>query len=202
MLVSSNLLSYDIQNTVMNTHTKQPRMVNPGTEQTFIRQNTVPGGLEVHTTDGVVEVDTTQCRESMGYGQLSDMSLVKDRAQVGKEKCAEFTRRTAQDGEAMVENRVTQKELAHQHFMEENLPDETVLKFYPGVPPEVTVRPGTTDIQHHPTDVNIDWENTDIVGYQLERGTVSFDIVQKAYIHFTYTGQPNYFPDPDFFSMA
>lgn len=201
-MISSNLLDYDIQNTILNTHTKHPRMVNPGTEQTFIRQNTQPGGLEVHTTDGYIEVDTTQCRESMGYGQLSDMSLIKRRGEIGKQKCDERMRQTVQDGATMVERKTTQKEIAHQHFMERNTPEDPVLKFYPGVPPELTAHPGTTDIQHHPTEVNIDWENTGIVGYRLERGTVNFDIVQKAYIHFTYTGGPNYFPEPDFLSWA
>ena len=202
MLVSSNLLNYDIQDTVMNTSIKHPRMVNPGTEQTFIRQNTEAGGLEVHTTDAVIEVDTTQCRESMGYGQLSDMSLLKRRGELAKEACAEYTRRTAQDGEAYVYEQATTYQLKKQKFMEDRKPETPVLKFYPGVPPEVTVNPGTTDIQHHPTELSIDWENTDIVGYQLDRGTVSFDIVQKAYVHFTYMGEPNYFPEPDFLSWA
>ena len=65
-MVSFNLLSYNIQDTIMNTTIKHPRMVNPGTEQTFIRQDTDLGGLEVHTTKGIIEVDTTACRESMG----------------------------------------------------------------------------------------------------------------------------------------
>ena len=84
-MVSHNLLDYHIQNTVMNTSIKHPRMVNPGTEQTFIRQDTQPGGLEVHTTDGIIEIDTTAARESMGYGQLSDEHMVERLAEKGKQ---------------------------------------------------------------------------------------------------------------------
>lgn len=201
-MVSHNLLDYTIQNTVMNTSIKQPRMVNPGTEQIFIRQQTDLGGLEVHTTDGIVEIDTTAARESMGLGQLSDASMVKHYAEAGKQKCAEFTRRTAQDGRQLVRKRATKVQLENQHYIQDRLPDPTGMAFFPGVPAEVNVRPGTTDISHHPAEVNIDWANTGIVPYQLDRGTVTFDIVQKAYVHFQYMGEPNFFPDPDFQSWA
>lgn len=201
-MIGTDLLRYDIQNTIINTTTKQLSMTNPGTEQTFIRQNTEQGGLEVHTTKGVVNVDTTECRESMGYGQLSDMSFIKRRGEIGKEKCAEYTRRTAQDGKAYVYDQATTYQLKKKKFMEDRTPDTPVLKFYPGVPPEVTAEPGTTDIQHHPTEVNIDWENTGIVSYHFEQGGVNFDVVQRAYVHFNYIGGPNYFPEPDFLSWA
>lgn len=195
MFVSPNLLNYDIHNTVMNTSIKQPRMVNPGTGfRIFLDQTTTPGGLEVHTTDGYIEVDTTPCRESMGYGQLSDASLVKRKAEEGKEKCAEYTRSLAREGDAYIYDQASEAQIQENRFKENIAPKGTELVFYPAVPPELTAHPGTTDIEHHPTDVNIDWQNTDIIKYQLERGTVSFDIVQKAYIDFTYTGEPIYFP--------
>lgn len=199
MFVSSNLLNYDIHNTVLNTSIKQPRMVNPGTGfRTFIDQTTEPGGFEIHTTDAVIEVDATQCRESMGYGQLSDASLVKRRAEIGKEKCAEYTRRLAQEGDAYIYDRATDAQIMDKRFKENITPETPVLKFFPGVPPEVTVHPGTTDIEYSPTELNIDWKDTDVIKYQLDRGTVNFDIAQKAYINFTYTGEPIYFPLNEF----
>lgn len=201
-MVSNNLLDYTIQNTVMNTSIKQPRMVNPGTEQTFIRQQTDLGGLEVHTTDGIIEVDTTAARESLGLGHMSDASMIKHYVEVGKKACEKFTRRTAQDGDALVRKKATRAQLTNRHYVEDRLPEPTGLAFIPSAPAELNAKPGKTDISHHPTEVNIDWANTGIVPYQLDRGTVTFDIVQKAYVSFQYMGKPNFFPDPEFQSWA
>lgn len=201
-MVSNNLLNYIIQDTVMNTHIKHPRMVNPGTEQTFIRQDTDLGGLEVHTTDGIIEVDTTAARESMGLGQLSDGEMIKHYAELGKRHREEFTKQTVSDGRQLSMKRATKLQLTNRHFVESKLPKQTGTAFYPSAPAELNARPGTTDISHHPTEVNIDWANTDIVPYYLDRGTVTFDIVQKAYVHFQYLGQPNFFPDQNFQSWA
>lgn len=201
-MVSNNLLNYLIQDTVMNTSIKHPRMVNPGTEQTFIRQDTNPGGLEVHTTDGIIEIDTTAARESMGLGQLSDLKMLKYYTQQAKQACAEGTKRTASDGEIMAKGRATRVQLTNNHYIQDRLPETAGMVFYPSEDVELNAKPGTTDISHHPTEVNIDWANTDIVPYELDRGTVTFDIVQRAYVHFQYMGEPNFFPDPNFQSWA
>lgn len=201
-VVSNNLLNYHIQDTVMNTTVRHPRMVNPGTEQTFIRQDTDLGGLEVHTTDAVIDIDTTAARESMGFGQMSDRSMLEKLDQKGKQVCADYTRSIVRKGNMVVENRTPPSQLARMDYMSKRQPEETVMAFYPAVPAEVDVNPGTTDIRHNPTQVNIDWANTDIVPYRLERGTVSFDIVQRAYVDFTYMGDPMFFPDPEFQAWA
>lgn len=201
-MVGFNLLSYNIQDTVMNTTINHPRMVNPGTNQTFIRQNTELGGLEVHTTDAVIEVDTTACRESMGLGQLSDASMIRYFVDQGYQVADEATRRIVQQGNAVEENRTPPSEIAASEFMEKNIPVDANIAFFPKVRPDITVNPGTTDISQRPTQVNIDWENTGIVPYQLQRGTVSFDIVQKAYVDITYLGEPLFFPDPEFQAWA
>lgn len=201
-MVSLNLLSYNIQDTIMNTTIKHPRMVNPGTEQTFIRQDTDLGGLEVHTTKGLIEVDTTACRESMGLGELRDYTLVKMYADKGYQVADEATRRIVQQGNMVEMNRTPPSEIKKQEFLQKNEPVDANIAFYPEVAPELTLRKGETDITHHPTEVNIDWENTQIVPYRLDRGTVNFDIVQKAYVDITYLGEPMFFPDPEFQSWA
>ncbi|MCI8602621.1 MAG: hypothetical protein HFE79_00505 [Ruminiclostridium sp.] len=201
-MVSFNLLSYNIQDTIMNTTIKHPRMVNPGTEQTFIRQDTDLGGLEVHTTKGIIEVDTTACRESMGLGELKDYTLVKMYADKGYQVADEATRRIVQQGDMVEMNRTPPSEIKKQEFLQKNEPVDANIAFYPEVAPELTLRKGETDITQHPTEVNIDWENTQIVPYQLDRGTVNFDIVQKAYIDITYLGEPMFFPDSEFQAWA
>ena len=185
---------------IMNTSIKHPRMVNPGTEQTFIRQDTDLGGLEVHTTDGIIEVDTTAARESMGLGQLTNGEVIKRYAELGQKHREEFTKQTVKDGRQLSMKRATKLQLTNRHFFESKLPDPVGTAFYPSVPAELNAKPGTTDISHHPTEVNIDWANTDIVPYYLDRGTVTFG--QKAYVHFQYLGEPNFFPDPNFQSWA
>ena len=196
-MINPDLLHYNIQDTVMNTSIKHPRMVNPGQEYTFIRQNTNPGGLEVHTTDAYIEIDTKAARESLGLGHMFDASMVKLFADRGKADCAEFTRQTARDGEAMVKYRTPPSQIAKQHFMQERQvePSQAQLTFIPSEQADIEVTRGGVEIDHHPTEVNIDWANTGIVPYQLDRGTVTFDIVQRAYVDILYMGDPDYFPD-------
>lgn len=196
-MINPDLLHYNIQNTVMNTSIKHPRMVNPGQEYTFIRQNTNPGGLEVHTTDANIDIDTTAARESLGLGHMSDASMVKMYFEKGKQSIADYTRQLARDGQAMVKQRMSPVQLAKQHYWEERRvePVRDYLTFLPSEEPDIHVTRGGVEIDHHPTEVNIDWANTGIVPYQLDRGTVTFDIVQRAYVDIMYMGDPDYFPD-------
>ena len=196
-MISPDLLHYNIQNTVMDTSIKHPRMVNPGQNYDFIRQNTNPGGIEVHTRDALVEVDTKAARESLGLSNLTDASMVKMFAQRGKEDCADFTRQTARDGEAMVRQRMSPAQIAKQHYWQQRRvePSQAQLTFIPSEDADIEVTRGGVEIDHHPTEVNIDWANTEIVPYQLDRGTVTFDIVQRAYVDIMYMGDPDYFPD-------
>lgn len=196
-MINPDLLHYNIQNTVMNTSIKHPRMVNPGQDYIFIRQDTQAGGIEVHTTDARIDIDTTAARESLGLGHMSDASMVKLYADRGKRDVADFTRQTARDGEAMVKQRMSPIQLARQHYWQERQvePSQARLTFLPSEDADIQVTRGGVEIDHHPTDVNIDWANTDIVPYQLDRGTVTFDIVQRAYVDIMYMGDPDYFPD-------
>lgn len=172
-------------------------MVNPGQNYLFYHQDSEPGGIEVHTTEADIDIDTKAARESLGFGHMFDDTMVRLYAQRGKEACAEFTKRTAQDGEAMVRQRMFGPQLAKKHFFEDRRvePSQAVLTWLPSEEPDITVTRGGVDIDIHPTELNIDWANTDIVPYQLDRGTVTFTVVQKAYIDIIYMGEPDYFPD-------
>ena len=206
-MISSDLLHYNIQPTVLDTSIKHPRMVNPGQDYIFIRQNTQPGGIEVHTTEADIQIDTKAARESMGLRNLSDESFIRMHVQKAKQDCADFTRQTARDGEAMVRQRMSPAQIAKQHYWQDRQvePSQAQLTFIPSEDADVDVQRGGVDITHHPTEVNIDWANTGIVPYQLDRGTVTFNVVQRAYVDIMYMGAPDYFPDsaaPEFSARA
>lgn len=195
-MVSPDLLHYNIYNTIMNTSIKHPRMVNPGQDFIFIRQDTAQGGIEVHSADAFVEIDTKAARESLGFGHMFDGTMVKYFADKGKQSIADLTRQIVNDGDAMVKYRTSPVQLAKQHFLEDRKvePSQAQLTFIPSEDADINVREGYVDINYDPTDLNISWANTGIVPYQLDRGTVTFDIVQKAYIDMLYMGDPIYFP--------
>ena len=206
-MINSDLLHYNIQPTVMDTSIKHPRMVNPGQDWLFIRQDTKLGGIEVHTTNADIQVDTKAARESLGLGHMYDDSMVKMYAEKGKRSIADLTRRIVNDGKAMVEDRASPIQLARQHYWQERRvePSQAQLTFIPSEGADVEVTRGGVEINHNPTQVNIDWANTDIVPYELDRGTVNFTIVQRAYVDIMYLGDPDYFPDsaaPEFSARA
>ena len=206
-MISSDLLHYNIQPTVLDTSIKHPRMVNPGQEWLFLRQNTEPGGIEVHTTEARMDIDTTAARESIGLGHMSDASMVDYYANKGKQSIADLTRQIVNDGDSMVKYRNTAVQVATQHYWQDRKtePSQAQLTFIPSEDADINVTRGGVEINHNPTQVNIDWANTGIVPYQLDRGTVTFNVVQKAYVDIMYMGSPDYFPDsaaPEFSARA
>lgn len=206
-MISSDLLHYNIQPTILDTSIKHPRMVNPGQEWLFLRQNTRQGGIEVHTTEADIQIDTTAARESLGLGHMSDASMVRLYADRGRQSIADLTRQIVNDGDAMVESRATAISVATQHYWQERKvePSQAQLTFIPSEDADIDVTRGGVEINHNPTEVNIDWANTGIVPYQLDRGTVTFNVVQRAYVDIMYMGSPDYFPDsaaPEFSARA
>lgn len=196
-MINSDLLHYNIQPTVLDTSIKHPRMVNPGQNWLFLRQNTQPGGIEVHTTEADIHIDTKAARESMGLSNMSDEAFIRMHVDKARQDCADFTRQTVHDGEAMVRQRMSPATLAKQHYWQNRKvePSQAQLTFIPSEDANVEVTRGGVEINHRPTEVNIDWANTDIVPYQLDRGTVNFTVVQRAYVDIMYMGSPDYFPD-------
>lgn len=201
-MVGFNLLNYDIHDTIMNTTIKQPRMVNPGTEKNFIRQESKLSFLETDISMPLVEIDYTPCWDTYGFGHMRDSELVKTYVNKGYQVADEATRRIVQQGNMVEMNRTPPSEIKAQEFLEKNEPVDANIAFIPSEKPDLTVHEGEVDLTPHPSDLNIDWENTQIVPYQLDRGTVTFDIVQKAYIDITYMGGPLFFPDPEFQAWA
>lgn len=193
--------------TIMETSITQPRMVNPGTERIFIRQDTDWGGMEVRSQDAAVTMDSTAARESIGMGNWRDSTFVRHFAEQGERKLEEGNYRRLEEGRAMEESRATPVQLEQRREASERSKavDNTVLAFVPSEPVDIDVRRGGVDIEHRPTEVNIDWENTETVPYRLIRGTVDFNIVRKAYVDVTYLGDPIYFPEsaaPEFSARA
>lgn len=201
-MVGLNLLNYNIQDTIMNTNIKPPRMVNPGTDRNFYRQESQFSFLEMDISMPLVEVDSTLTWESYGFCHLRDSTMVKMYVDKGYQVADEATRRIVQQGNMVEMNRTPPSEIKAQEFLEKNEPVDANIAFIPKEKPEMTVHEGEVELTPHPSELNIDWENTQIVPYQLDRGTVTFDIVQKAYIDIVYMGDPLFFPDQNFQSWA
>lgn len=201
-MVGLNLLNYNIQDTIMNTNIKPPRMVNPGTENNFYRQESQFSFLEMDISMPLVEVDSTLTWESYGFGHLRDSTMVKMYVDKGYQVADEATRRIVQQGNMVEMNRTPPSEIKAQEFLEKNEPVDANIAFIPKEKPEMTVHEGEVELTPHPSELNIDWEDTRIVPYQLERGTVTFDIVQRAYIDIVYMGDPLFFPDQNFQAWA
>ena len=201
-MVGFNLLNYNIQDTIMNTTIKHPRMVNPGTNQLFYRQESKFAFMGIDSTLPFVEIDLSAARESMGIGHLTDMGVVKMCVDKGYQVADEATRRIVQQGNMVEMNRTPPSEIKKQEFLQKNEPVDANIDFIPKTGPDFTVHEGEVNLEPQPSDLNIHWEDTQIVPYQLDRGTVNFDIVQKAYIDIIYMGDPLFFPDPEFQSWA
>lgn len=177
-------------------------MVNPGTDKNFYRQESKFSFLEMDISLPLVEIDYSPCWASYGFGHMTDAQLVQTYVDKGYRVADEATRRIVQQGDMVEMNRTPPSEIKKQEFLEKNQPVDANIAFIPKDPPELTVHEAEVNMTPHPSELNIHWENTQIVPYQLERGTVTFDIAQKAYIDITYMADPIFVPDQNFQAWA
>ena len=194
-MISSNLLQYTIVPTKLtygiNDGGLQRRKM-PDTQ--YYQQKTNNTYIEISTEDATVTIDTYNARASMGYGQYNDADMVKNKAQEGKEKCAEGTRERVREGD-MLMNLMKPSEIARRKMLSEAQYD-TITVFFPKGGADVSVERGSAESDYTPTTIDFNWEDAFYEKHGYNRASVDFNVVQRAYVDIQYMGSPLYFP-PD-----
>lgn len=160
---------------------------------------TTEGKLRIHSEPQKINIDTYAARSSMGYGQYNNGDLVKTEAQKGIKIAYSGVARIASEGNQLARG-ASPAEIAAQNSRAGQT-IQTIMEFLPKTGADITFDKGVLNINYEAGDVNIDWENAQMMPYEFTPGKVEFSVSQLPSVEIEYLGGPIYVPassDPDY----
>lgn len=202
-MVEPNLLSITtipikVELNIVKGGMRNPRVDNP--DAAFKMDiETKDGNLQIHSEPMKIHIDTYAARSSLGYGNYNNLDLFKKKSEEGFRLAYEGTARIASDGNQLARG-VSPSEIAAQH-MRAGQTVQTIMDFLPKTGADVTFEDGVLNINYEVGDVNIDWENAQMMPYEFTPGRVEISIAQMPRVEIEYLGGPIYVPpsaDPNY----
>lgn len=202
-MVEPNLLSITtvpikVELNIVKGEMRNPRVNNP--DAAFKMDiETQDGNLRIHSEPMKIHIDTYAARSSLGYGNYNNLDFFKKKSEEGFRLAYEGTARIANDGNQLARG-AKPSEIAAQH-MRAGQTVQTIMEFLPKTGADVTFEEGVLNINYEVGDVNIDWENAQMMPYEFTPGRVEISIAQMPRVEIEYLGGPIYVPpsaDPDY----
>lgn len=202
-MVEPNLLSITtipikVELNIVKGDMRNPRYNNP--DAAFKMDiETKDGNLQIHSEPMKIHIDTYAARSSLGYGNYNNLDLFKKKSEEGFRLAYEGTARIASDGNQLARG-VSPSQIAAQH-MRAGQTVQTIMDFLPKTGADVTFEDGVLNINYEVGDVNIDWENAQMMPYEFTPGRVEISIAQMPRVEIEYLGGPIYVPpsaDPNY----
>lgn len=202
-MVEPNLLSITtipikVELNIVQGGMRNPRVNNP--DAAFKMDiETKDGNLQIHSEPMKIHIDTYAARSSLGYGNYNNLDLFKKKSEEGFRLAYEGTAKIASDGNQLARG-VSPSEIAAQH-MRAGQTVQTIMDFLPKTGADVTFEDGVLNINYEVGDVNIDWENAQMMPYEFTPGRVEISIAQMPRVEIEYLGGPIYVPpsaDPNY----
>lgn len=166
--------------------------VNAKAQQQMSRND---GGMTIKTTPTKVNVDTYECRKSIGEAFMNVGDHIAEFANKGISKAqnstAEYANRGQQQmkagkGESLIQNFARQEAF-------KNVKMNIGIDFIPKVAPTVNVEKGSIEITHQPAELEFDWNITE-QELHFTPGAVEVEMVQRPDVIVRYVGEPIYVP--------
>lgn len=202
-MVEPNLLSITtvpikVELNIVKGEMRNPRVNNP--DAAFKMDiETKDGNLRIHSEPMKIHIDTYAARSSLGYGNYNNLDFFKKKSEEGFRLAYEGTARIANDGNQLARG-AKPSEIAAQH-MRAGQTVQTIMEFLPKTGADVTFEEGVLNINYEVGDVNIDWENAQMMPYEFTPGRVEISIAQMPRVEIEYLGGPIYVPpsaDPNY----
>lgn len=202
-MVEPNLLSITtvpikVELNIVKGEMRNPRVNNP--DAAFKMDiETQDGNLRIHSEPMKIHIDTYAARSSLGYGNYNNLDFFKKKSEEGFRLAYEGTARIANDGNQLARG-AKPSEIAAQHIRAGQTV-QTIMEFLPKTGADVTFEEGVLNINYEVGDVNIDWENAQMMPYEFTPGRVEISIAQMPRVEIEYLGGPIYVPpsaDPNY----
>lgn len=202
-MVDHNLLSITtvpikVEINITKGEFKNPHVNNPDLafKMDIKTQN---GQLKIHSEPSKINIDTYAARSSMGYGEMNNGDLIKHEANKGIKLAYQGTARIVQEGNQLARGATASQIAAQNNRAGQTI--QTIMEFLPKTGADVTFDKGVLNINYEVGDVNIDWENAQMMPYEFTPGKVEFSVSQMPSVEIEYLGGPIYVPpsaDPDY----
>lgn len=149
------------------------------------------GGMQIKADPIKVNIDSTNMRESLGYGHKNIDTFAKDEADKGIRIAYQAVATIANEGDAMCDLEATPSSIAASKAARTI---ETVMEFLPKESPDISWTGGTLNINYTADKLNMDWDTRMSPEFEFIPGNVEFIVNQLPKVEIEYTGEPIYFP--------
>lgn len=149
-----------------------------------------PSSLRVDATNGLMRVDTYECRKSLGLTNITD--TFKSWAEAGKRAISKKITDDVAFGKQMA---ATDQGLTIHDIMNQKLLDQPslVTTFLPSAPPMMQFEPGNIKLSYDPGSLSYDFGEIQSSMNYIP-GSVRMKILEQGHVDIRYIGTPNYVP--------
>lgn len=174
--------------------------------QPRVNIQTKNGGFVMQAEPIKLNIDTYQARKSMGYGQMKDGDMLKQKAQEGFSIAFQGTAKAVSEGDQLARG-VSPSEIALQNARA-GATIQTIMEFLPKEGADITFDAGKLNIEYQMGTQDIDWDIHPDSPLEFIPGSVEFIVHDRPRVEIEYVGDPIYVPpsanpnyEPPFFEV-
>lgn len=139
-----------------------------------------------------LNIDTYQSRKSMGYGQMKDGDMLKQKAQEGFSIAFQGTAKAVSDGDQLARG-MSPSEIALSNARA-GATIQTIMEFLPKEGADITFDGGTLNIEYQMGTQDFDWDIHPDSPLEFIPGSVELIVRDRPRVEIEYVGDPIYVP--------
>jgi len=150
------------------------------------------GGYVMQAEPLKLNIDTYQARKSLGYGNMTDGDMLKQKAQEGFSIAFQGTAKVASEGDQLARG-ASPSEIALNNARA-GATVQTIMEFLPKEGADITFDAGTLNIEYQMGEQDIDWDVHPESPLEFIPGSVEFIVRDRPRVEIEYIGEPIYVP--------
>ncbi len=169
------------------------------TKQPKVNITTENGGYVMKAEPLRINIDTYQARKSLGYGNMTDGDMLKQKASEGFTLAFQGTARVASQGDQLARG-MSPADIAIQNARA-GATIETIMEFLPKEGADITFDGGKLNIDYQMGSQEFDWDIAQRVPMEFIPGSVELIVRDRPRVEIEYIGGPLYVPpssDPNY----
>ncbi len=160
--------------------------------QPKVNITTKNGGYVMQAEPLKINIDTYEARKSLGYGNMTDGDMLKQKASEGFTLAFQGTAKVAAEGDQLARG-MSAADLAIQNARA-GATVETIMEFLPKAGADITFDEGKLSIDYQMGSQEFDWDITQRLPMEFIPGSVELIVRDRPRIEIEYVGDPIYVP--------
>ncbi|MCM1165592.1 MAG: DUF6470 family protein [Lachnospiraceae bacterium] len=150
------------------------------------------GGFVMEAEPLKLNIDTYQARKSLGFGNMTDGDMLKQKAQEGWSIAFQGTAKVAEEGDQLARG-MSPAEIALNNARA-GATVQTIMEFLPKEGADITFDAGKLNIEYQMGEQDIDWNVHPDSPLEFIPGSVEFIVHDRPRVEIEYIGDPIYVP--------